>query len=56
MTPARWRQIEELYKAAIDLSGEERSAVLGRVTPEVRAEVEAMLAQSAGSDLLHRAN
>lgn len=49
MTPDRWRQIEELFRAAIDLREEERSAGLGRATREIRAEVEAMLAQPAGS-------
>jgi eukaryotic-like serine/threonine-protein kinase len=49
MPPERWRQIQELYLAALDLRGEERVALLANAGPEVRHEVEAMLAQPAGS-------
>jgi len=52
MTPERWRQIEELYLAAIDLNGAERGTLLAQSGSEVRQEVEAMLAQSARSNLL----
>ena len=52
MTPERWRQIEELYLAAIDLREDERAALLAQASPDVRQEVEAMLAQPAGSKLL----
>ena len=51
MTPERWRQIERLYLAAADLEGEDRAALLAQVTPDVRQEVEAMLAQPTGSKL-----
>jgi eukaryotic-like serine/threonine-protein kinase len=52
MTPERWRQIEELYLAAIDLREDERAALLARAGTDVRRTVEAMLAQPAGSKLL----
>jgi hypothetical protein len=54
MTSERWRQIEELYLRAVDLRVEERSAVLARASPEVRRQVEAMLAQPTGSKLMDR--
>jgi Tol biopolymer transport system component len=52
MTPERWRQIEELYLAAIDLREDERAALLALASPDVRNKVEAMLAQPAGSKRL----
>jgi serine/threonine protein kinase len=52
MTPERWRQIEELYLAAVDLKEDERAVLLARATPDVRHKVEDMLAQPAGSKLL----
>src|ERR1700733_443315 len=52
MTPEPWRQIEELYLAAIDLNKDGRTALLSQASPEVRREVEAMLAQPARSNLL----
>ncbi len=54
MAPERWRQIEELYLAALDLNEEERLALLASAGPEVRHHVEAMLAQPSGSNLLDR--
>src|ERR1035438_7559707 len=45
MTPEFWRQLEELYQAARALLPSERSALLDRADPEVRAPVAAMLAQ-----------
>src|SRR5580704_14397965 len=45
MTPERQREIEQLYLAAIDLSGDERTALLAHATPEVRQNVEDMLEQ-----------
>ena len=49
MTPERWRQIEELYLAAVALGGDERSALLAQASSDVRQKVEAMLAQPGGS-------
>src|SRR5271154_3593084 len=52
MSPERSRQIEELYLATIDLQGEERTALLRDADPDVRREVEGMLARPAGSNLI----
>ncbi len=54
MTPERWRQIEELYLRAVDLTGEERAEVLAQASPEVGHRVKAMLAQPTGSKLMDR--
>jgi len=40
VTPERWRQIEVLYHAALELSGEARALLLAKSDPEVRIEVE----------------
>ena len=40
MTPERWRQVEELYHAA-----QEGRRVLDQADPELRREVESLLAQ-----------
>jgi eukaryotic-like serine/threonine-protein kinase len=47
MTPERWRHIEELYQAARD--PEKRASVLAAADPELRREVEALLAQEDDS-------
>ena len=52
MTPERWRQIEELYRRTVDVSGEERAVLLAEANPDVRQKVEAMLAQPGGSKLV----
>jgi serine/threonine protein kinase len=52
MTPERWRQIEQLYLAAVELRGTERAALLAQADPDIRQEVEAMLLQPTGSKLL----
>jgi eukaryotic-like serine/threonine-protein kinase len=54
MTPDRFRQIEELYHAARDGSAEERVALLSQADPDLRREVESLLAGSAGSEFLDR--
>ena len=41
----RWRQIEELYHAALEREPGERAALLARAEPDVRREVESLLAQ-----------
>ncbi len=45
MTPDRFRQIEELYHAARDGSTEERVALLAQADPDLRREVESLLAR-----------
>jgi len=46
MNSDRWRQVEELYRAARD--PHKRASVLSAVDPELRREVEALLAQDEG--------
>ena len=59
MTPARWRQIEELYLAAKERDPGERGAFLAEACGddrELRAKVESMLAQDGSGDrILDRA-
>ena len=45
MTPERFQQIEELYHAAREATAEERAALLAQTDPELRREVESLLAQ-----------
>src|ERR1700693_127158 len=45
MTPERWGQLEELYQAARALPPSERTALLERADPELRATVASILAQ-----------
>jgi eukaryotic-like serine/threonine-protein kinase len=47
MTPERWRQIEELYHSVRERAPADRTALLAEADPELRREVEAMLAQDA---------
>ena len=49
MTPERWRQVEELYHAV----QEDREA-LEKADPELRREVELLLAQPSGDAPLDR--
>jgi serine/threonine protein kinase/tetratricopeptide (TPR) repeat protein len=54
MTPELWRQIEQLYEAALDLPTAERDALLQGADAQLRSKVAAMLAQD-GSALDHPA-
>src|SRR5438132_12250375 len=54
MTPERFQQIEELYHAAREKTGEERAALLAQTDPELRREIESLLAQRAGGEFLDR--
>jgi len=47
MTPSRWQQIEELYHAALECAPDDRTALLARADPDLRGEVESLLAQGA---------
>jgi len=47
MTPSRWQQVEELYHAALECEPSERAALLARADPELRREVESLLAQDS---------
>src|SRR5579863_3199359 len=52
MSPSRWQQIEELYHAALECEPSEHAALLARADPEMRREVESLLAQESGATLL----
>ena len=47
MTPSRWQQTEDLYHAALGCEQGEREALLARADPELRREVESLLAQQS---------
>jgi hypothetical protein len=47
MTPERFKQIEELYHAARERTAEDRAALLAQIDPELRREVESLLADTA---------
>ena len=52
MTPERFQQIEKLYLAARERTAEERAALLAQTDPELRREVESLLAQRPEGDFL----
>src|SRR4051812_41036200 len=52
MTPERFQQIEKLYLAARERTSEERAAFLAETDPELRREVESLLAQRPGGGFL----
>src|SRR5215471_3655605 len=54
MTPERFQQIEELYHAARAKTGDERAALLAEVDPELRRDVESLLAQPDSARFLDR--
>ena len=54
MTPERFQQIEELYHAARERTAVERAALLAEADPEVRREVESLLARQSENVLLDR--
>ena len=49
MTPERWRQVDALYYAVLDLPTASRPALLAQADPEVRSEVESLLAQEGSA-------
>ncbi len=55
MEDERWRRLGGLYHAALDTPAAERSGFLDRACPDptLRVEVEALLAQGTGDDLLN---
>ena len=54
MTPERFRRIEELYQAARERTPEERAALLDRTNPDLRREVESLLAERNGGEFLEQ--
>jgi eukaryotic-like serine/threonine-protein kinase len=51
MTPERFRQIEELYHAAREVTADARAALMAQADPELRREVESLLIEPAGEFL-----
>src|SRR5437588_557655 len=54
MSPERFLQIEELYHAAREGNVEDRAALLAETDPELRREVESLLAQQVSGEFLDR--
>jgi tetratricopeptide (TPR) repeat protein len=54
MTPERVRQIEKLYHAAREATDGERAALLAQADPEIRRELESLLAERTGDKFLER--
>ena len=54
MTPERFQQIEKLYEAACEGTAEQRTALLAQADPELRLELESLLAQRTGGEFLDR--
>ena len=54
MTPERFQQIEELYHAVREKTEQEREALLLQTDPEMRREIESLLAQRSGGEFLDR--
>ncbi len=52
MTPERFQRIEELYHAAREGTAEERAALLAQTDPELRREIESLLAHHTGGEFL----
>lgn len=52
MDPERWRHIEELYHAASEAAAAERAVLLAQADPELRREVELLLAEQGGGEWL----
>ena len=51
MASDRWRQIEELYQSALNLGAADRSALLAGAHPDLRREVETLLAEQGDSTM-----
>jgi hypothetical protein len=51
MSPERWRNVEELYLAALERSPDDRAALLADSAPDLRRAVEARLAQRDAAPL-----
>jgi eukaryotic-like serine/threonine-protein kinase len=54
MDPERWHRIEELYQSAVDSDVAERATLLANADPELRREVESLLAQPTADTPLDR--
>ena len=54
MTPERFQQVEELFHAVREGSPAQRVALLSQADPELRREVESLLAAPSGGDFMDR--
>jgi len=54
MSPERWKQVEALYHRALDLVPEQRGVLLEQADPDLRREVESLLAQPSGDTAFDR--
>jgi eukaryotic-like serine/threonine-protein kinase len=54
MTTERFRQIEALYHAAREAGGHRRASLLAQAPPELRREVESLLNERGGGEVLER--
>src|SRR5690242_20582758 len=54
MTPDRIRQIEELFHAAREASAQQRASLLAQADPDLRREVESLLARQKDDLILDR--
>jgi eukaryotic-like serine/threonine-protein kinase len=54
MTPERFQQIEKLYEAVCEGTAEQRAAILAQADPELRRELESLLARRTGGEFLER--
>src|SRR3954468_22049108 len=54
MSPDQFREIEELYHAVREANPEQRAALLSRIAPDIRHEIEALLSESRGRQILDR--
>ena len=52
MDRERWRHIEKLYESVVERSPADRAALLAEADPDIREEVEVLLAQPTGGALL----
>ena len=53
MDAERWQKIEALFHAALDASPAERERLLACADPDLRGEVESLLARAGGLPALH---
>jgi len=45
MNPERWQKVEALYRGGLECGRQDRAALMARADPELRRDVEALLAQ-----------
>jgi hypothetical protein len=54
MTPEHFQQIEKLYQAVCEATAEERAALLAETDPQLRRELESLLAPRSAGEFLDR--